>query len=532
MRVGPDDLFTPVGHDYLETGIPVMLGKSAQMAYLALRRFVWRTDEHGHIRLKQLHRAGILAVRVSQRRLAALSGLSRSHLKVQLQFLEELGFVLRPGTPKGQSTVYILGYTEDHQEEGAIQTHEVFFADRFASLAWSALEKEGEKSYMLPCEMPIAKRVSIVENYVQVFRAEILQEAAENKALSTVEAIFGTPVQVANNRLPPGAPQSTPGSGLPQNRTTSSPVLDPGVPTEIEEVEEEKEEEKKSRTSEGAVAPARNTPGSDCGGHPRDRAGGIDQQGGERTTEQLEVDQGIPPAPSPPSPTYAYTEDDKDEVRGWRRGSKQKKQRKYKPIPAPPSNVDVPFAGSLLAAQEREKVLEVKEKAEARSRDAVEKRTEKRLERDRARSNAKGKPLPPGAGAVMDRLQEVWTEGMEARGERAGRPFRSKNVCGHFVELLTDFTVEELEVGMRFMLRYWEQVSTQRRWKGATPSIRLLMYFADEVVNDALKWGDAADAVKARESWLDDNPHDVEAPAELEKPYEEARKLGQQLGIM
>jgi hypothetical protein len=133
MRTG-NEQFIQKGFAFYDAGVTAALGLYAVAVYEHLRRFVWRSSSRGDSASRVAFRNGKLSVRVRQKALAELIGVSERSVRGAIRRLEDIGWIQSHRPEPGGPNLYQLGYRAD---EGM----EVFFADSDLRRLWGALER-------------------------------------------------------------------------------------------------------------------------------------------------------------------------------------------------------------------------------------------------------------------------------------------------------------------------------------------------------------------------------------------------------
>ena len=237
--------------------------------------------------------------------------------------------------------------------------------------------------------------------------------------------------------------------------------------------------------------------------------------------------------PSPRRSAFRPAERDEEPRSSWgsRKSSwgsgkpkaKAKSQPAYSKIPKRPKASAPP---SIVGDDALEEVRAIVQKGKLKEGDALAKPKGKR------RSDPWAKDLPLGMEAAIGRLGEVWQQALDARGkDEVQSPFRTEKVRWKTVELLEAYGEERLAGAVRYMVRNWDMLREAKKWKSVSPSVMVLYYYADDLVNEAKLYAGAQDAIDTWEEWRSKHPGRLRAPDEIQKPYMEAQKLRQQIGL-
>ena len=128
-------------YDYGVVGAlnPVMLN-----LYELLRRFIWRSREHGGKHSRQALKKGLLAARLNRGKLAMYLNVSERTISRQMSELRSLGWVDVYEPELGGEFVYVLGQlTEDSKG----RRHEAFYADAWLRELRVFMEKKARQAY-------------------------------------------------------------------------------------------------------------------------------------------------------------------------------------------------------------------------------------------------------------------------------------------------------------------------------------------------------------------------------------------------
>ena len=142
METSLDKRYVGVGFSFLDSGLPQKVGAKALMVYLALRRFINRSDDGS---LGVFHKKKILVCSRSLRDIATYCHLSTSDTHRAVTRLEKMKWVRKElfSGFKHNQNVYILGefiLKKDH--EGTTKRYEMFFVDGMAEEVVSKMKKK------------------------------------------------------------------------------------------------------------------------------------------------------------------------------------------------------------------------------------------------------------------------------------------------------------------------------------------------------------------------------------------------------
>ena len=127
MRLFDETHFLAKGNGFYDSYIGSAVDPRAIAVYEILRRHVWRSTDSGHSEMKASAKAGYLHTRMSQKKIAAMTGLTRKMVVKYVEFLRSVGWVYTDEAGSGFEHFYTLG--ECSNKEDRKEGKELFFAD-------------------------------------------------------------------------------------------------------------------------------------------------------------------------------------------------------------------------------------------------------------------------------------------------------------------------------------------------------------------------------------------------------------------
>jgi len=128
------DLFVPVGHSFVDSGITAVLGVYLEIVYIRLRSAIWRSAKKGNNRIKAAFEEGRLCANISINKLSRITGLSTRTIYRQFNLLERIGWIITTKDKRGHAFLVELGFKDDKGEhyyaDRDIDAYTSFIADK------------------------------------------------------------------------------------------------------------------------------------------------------------------------------------------------------------------------------------------------------------------------------------------------------------------------------------------------------------------------------------------------------------------